>query len=307
MKFLFLFSLITCGLAGCQTTPAKNQIFKAQTVKKIPQNQYHLKFDMENPIAFGGKKNSRSNAAAAGGGMAYPAYNAGGFLAGVLIHAAVQGGVNSARAKKEKEAADKVMTLYTDAIENITVDFLISDTVVINRMNKEPVKLLPTHKVSQDVIDIMPVVYSQPFFSLTQNSMSLILKNTFTFSKKLKKQKKSKKEMPKPVVVEYVFSVPEGNPQAFWREEQYKNFYATTQFMFEESLNLAMNYKGVSQGLNLSKFKTIKYLEGADKKVERGMALTSSCERITFVSLRGSIKSVPKLTTEGCKNSLTLE
>lgn len=290
--------LLVVFVIGCQSTQVKRVASESIPVKKAPKNQFHLQFNQELPVVFNGKIISRSNAAQAGGGAAYPAYNAGGLLAGILIHAAVQGGVNSSRAKKAQAAADQVLTPYNEAIKNITVDFLMADALSVERTDIDPIVLMPSAKVPADLVAMMPRVQSLPVFSLTQNAMSMILTHTLTFDDELKKAKKKKHY--KPLIVQYVFAVPEGNPHAFWTDEEYKNFYATTHSLFGESLRLAMTHKEHAQKLNLAKFKTVKYLEGADKKVERGMVLKSNCDRLVFVTLRGAIKSVPKQAAGEC-------
>lgn len=55
-----------------------------------------------------------------GSGMLYPAPNAGGFLAGLITHAIILESMKSKQKTAAQEAADKVLTPFTDVIQNYT-------------------------------------------------------------------------------------------------------------------------------------------------------------------------------------------
>lgn len=269
----------------------------------------NVSFDTKQPVTFVGKK-SLDVAGQASAPIMYPADTAGLFLVSILTHAAVSGGVQSAKLTREQEEANKVLDSYDPYIANINEAFLAQCT----NSQSEPAitenkQLLVGDKHLENSRWQVHVV---PVFAMTQNQSSFLIYNKLTFvdrsltpkqKKKIKKVKKGHANPSEKLVVIVSDPVLTDDNADFWLRENAKAFNESIKHLYVESFQM-----GVSRhfgGLQNSDTKqvTVKYLEGGLKKIERGYVISKTCQRTIFESLAGEIKSVPNLEFYSCSNT----
>lgn len=267
---------------------------------------FNVYFAPENPITFVGKKSTVANSQAAGS-MMYPADTAGLFLVSILAHAAVSGGVEKSRLKKEQEEANKVLEPYNPYIVAMNEAFLWEEQQLTGAYDElDKFQFLfggQQQEISRWELNVAPV------FAMTQNQSSFLIYNKMTFTdrslatQKKKKAKKLKKGQPNPnekLVVIVSDPVFDDNKADFWLRENAKAFNDAVKNLYMESFRLGVAKQFGIINATEPKQLTIKYLEDGVKKIERGYVITQSCKRTVFESLAGEIKSVPNLDFANC-------
>lgn len=305
LYILLVMIAVMSVIAGCGSVSVRDDFVIPQEATAIDQSLYHMFFANEE-IPFLGLIDHSEAATSSLGGMAYPGYSAGVFLAGILTHAVVQGAVNRGREDARQKAANIVLEKYDEVIRELSPATLFPmpvelgelETVLVVRGADSPDGLMNSCRVSVD-----------PAFFMTQNQESLILVNYVELIYPLfgpsvdgkEKGRHTRKRNRKPAAVggtkvEYVYS-PEIplEPEYYWSEEGYKRLIDATQNMFLETIKLAFVRQRTE---NVPPPSTVRYIENGVKKVERGSVVGSSAERITFITLSGGIKSVPRMIVD---------
>ena len=87
-----------------------------------------------------------------------------------------------------------------------------------------------------------------------------------------------------------------------WLQSDGEKFKATLQSLIGSSIDLGISdFSGLLPEKEPSAT-TVRYLDNGQKKVERGYLITQNCNHLTFESLRGEIKSMPKIGFKDCPN-----
>lgn len=278
-------------LCSCSATNTSKGLVKEQAVIEQPnKTQLYLEFPEEDEVLFFGKISS-DQADALSGNMMYPGDNAGVFLVSVLTHAAIQSSINEKNREKQQTEADTVLENYQQTIEKFDGDFLLTDDSSITTSNgKVTLKRYKPendtlHAVNRFVAKILPVYY------LTQNENTLVLNIQFNFY-----ESKNPQTAVNQKIVEYVSDpiISEKN-SAIDAEQKQTRFIESGRKLFGESVRLALEASSGNLESSNNIEKTVRYFENGRKKVERGTILEDRCDRIVFTTLRGVVKSVPKL------------
>lgn len=221
-----------------------------------------------------------------GSGMLYPAPNAGGFLAGLITHAIILESMKSRQKTAAQEAADKVLTPFTDVIQNYTHRELMQRAVE-KMAPPQTVQLIPYAEKPQNEW----LIQSVPVFSLTQDQTALVLDNVISISQ--------------PGAASYVntiriVSAPSQAPNLvqYWSANQGEKLKSLSVGLVADSLQIAMKGANGSFGGETPTYKTVRYLEGKTEKMERAQLLGEQCNRVLIKTLRGWLMSVPVERTD---------
>lgn len=221
-----------------------------------------------------------------GSGMLYPAPNAGGFLAGLITHAIILESMKSRQKTAAQEAADKVLTPFTDVIQNYTYLELMQRAVE-KMAPPQTVQLIPYAEKPQNEW----LIQSVPVFSLTQDQTALVLDNVISISQ--------------PGAASYVntiriVSAPSQAPNLvqYWSANQGEKLKSLSVGLVADSLQIAMKGANGSFGGETPTYKTVRYLEGKTEKMERAQLLGEQCNRALIKTLRGWLMSVPVERTD---------
>jgi hypothetical protein len=217
------------------------------------------------------------------------------FLAGIAVHAAVQGGADKSKRSKDQEQADKVLSPHSGHLDQIKADSAswVGFSVRHGDLRAEIVELSDT-AITHHI---------EPNFYLAQNRSSLTLQMLFTeknlpvdneglnASKNKKKPQKKSGSENKKFAVEIVSLVGDSaKKDSYWAEGDGKNLKERVRLMQEDAIKLFLVQ--ASSPLSQSA-ETVRFNDGGSKRIERGVILEADCEKIIFVTLNNSIKKVP--------------
>ena len=288
--------LLVLLIGACAAPAGKPSEAAPKTVYQPANRQVlGLGFPADHDVLFLGKITT-DQADNLSGSMAYPGYDAASFLAAIIAHAAAQGAVDAQEEHRKREAANKVLEKYQAALSKINRISLVEENPKIE-ITGEMVTLYP-YDQQIDTEKNLYVAEVDPVFYVAQNERSLVLSNRVLF-----KETKRPNTATKRMVIEYVSSpYLDDNPTEYWSSENYKPFISTSTKIFRQTIRLALEYQQDMSSLLGKKNKTIRYYESGKKKVERGHVIEEYCDRIVFLTLRQSIKSVPVFNPgAGCK------
>ncbi|AQQ69229.1 hypothetical protein Mag101_17505 [Microbulbifer agarilyticus] len=217
------------------------------------------------------------------GSMMYAANTPGVFAASILAHAVIAGSAKDSQKAKAQEEANQVLLPYTEAIEEITEVGLVQNS--LDRGNFTAFQFVPWTEGA----DSNWSVVVKPVFLMSQDQQALTLKNAITLLSN------DNEETPSYQNLIEVVSVPVDSQKVLANED----LDSLTTDLFVKSLTIL---EAELQGKHLKKMdqQTLSYLHAGKKKYERGVILATHCDRITFRSLRGWIKSVP-VKMEDCQ------
>ncbi|PCK07129.1 MAG: hypothetical protein COA42_15960 [Alteromonadaceae bacterium] len=305
-KFPLLFSCIAVVFSSCGSTVAT----KEESIPKEFVDAYSLTIADENNINYSGYLNydNYSNQAGVNGAM-YSGYNAGSFLATVLAHAMVSKSVDAKKKRKFKAESDEFLSVYESSINTVTSGFLTANFIesLEGENSSVPVSVVPSmeaHQIGKGHI------LSQPSFVVTQDVTTIIISNRVALfnhgelgvlkaaGERKKRKGSSSSRTPKPVYSNTMVIInnlaTEGdvvgdNAVRVGND----NLGALSSELFDQSLRLMLTNMDAQDDVD-GKAETIKFHIGSNFRVERGVVLEKTCDRVVFKTLRGWIKSVPQ-------------
>jgi len=291
------FVVFLCACSGSNTI--KDQALNEIVLEKIDKTRLFLEFSKNEEVLFFGKISS-NQADALSGNMMYPGDNAGVFLVSILTHAAVQSSVTEKNRQKRQDNADLVLDDYKQAIEIFNGDFLLKslNTLQVSYgeilLDRYETQLSQDNPTNEFVVKVLPAYY------LTQNANTLVLNIQFNFYESLNKLETSARKVIE-IVSDPIFTT--DSLEAVEVGERRARFIETGKTLFHQSLKLALETQYGNLKPTKKVEKTIRYEENGRKKVERGTMIINTCNRQVFTTLRGVVKSVPKLEQErNCKS-----
>lgn len=289
MRIWIFLGCLTIFLGCGSTVDVKQDV---AVIPPLDTSSLLVVFPEDQPFLFLGKQDPNSVSGSQRNNMLYPGYNAGSFLAGVLLHGFIQGGVNASAERKQQDLANQVLDQYQLAIDEKRtavrdVDSWFSPP---EGTNIAAPAVLESNNVL--VADVKPV------FFLTQDERTVILSAEVEFYASLYPVGESQS-----VLLEYVGdSLQEGEPYNIWSSNDFSTFNSQIDLLLSGGINVALkSYMGQLkelEGQNVS----IRYIEAGKKKLERGRIIEETCDRYVFLTLRDVIKSVPKF--EVCESHL---
>ncbi|UPG96057.1 hypothetical protein [Luteibacter aegosomatissinici] len=244
-----------------------------------------LRWAMELPaaqtVAFRGVVNF-DKAGIAPVSMMYPAPNPAGLLVAVLTHAAISKGSRDAQKTKIEKEADQVLEPFSGVINT----FAYADLAERSKpwaLTGTQLPVLPRGAAHPDTW----VVLVNPVYSITQDQTTLVLDNTIAIYAPGETKRTS-----------YINTVrviadaeAEPDPLGHWTADSGALLKDKSAHLLAESLDIA--FADAMVPATETAFRTVRYQEGNEERMERGQPITEQCDRVLLRSLRGTLMSVP--------------
>nr|WP_315204984.1 hypothetical protein [uncultured Albidiferax sp.] len=246
-----------------------------------PETTWALSLPKTDPIKFHGVVNL-DNAGNQSGSMLYPAVGLVGLIAAIATHGVIMDTVKSAEKIKLQEQADMVLAPYAVILRNIQHAELSQ-----KGLGNLAAIIHTTETTSSDW-----QIESAPIYSMTQDGRAIILDNIFTIRKT-----GTHPESARQAVVRVVSAPKDAEDiTAYWTSEQGFHLKDESIQLFAQSLELGI--RPIQQSNAEPRVqKTVRYMEGRTERMERGEVLRKQCNRLVIKTLRGTLMSVPSVTT----------
>ncbi|WP_066959905.1 hypothetical protein [Microbulbifer sp. Q7] len=276
MKRLLAIGL-SLALAACASSKNQNYVEHVKRTSDVsPGSMLLVKLEGDAPLEFYGEVDL-DNVNADHGSMMYVANTPGVFAASILAHAVIAGSANDSQKAKAQEEANQVLLPYAAVIELMTEAGLVESA--LRDTSFAAYKFMPWTETADSSLSVVV----KPVFLMSQDQRTLTLKNAVTLIANGNEQAPAYQNL-----IEVV-SIADGSGEILSHDA----VAATTADLFTTSL-LILEDELQGSHAGKSEQKTLSYIHGGHKKFERGVVLSEQCDRMTFRSLRGWIKSVPR-------------
>lgn len=286
--------ILACGfilLSACSSSPTSVDS-SPLVVEDLPPlakvNGTYLVDPLEDrDIVFYGQREA-NEVNSNGAGMVYPGGDAASFFVAIALHAAIQGSATSAAEQARIDDANMVLEPFQDTLDSLYLSHLMPDTLLSNlSSDAENYHVKPTD--SSDLSAGWHVAVD-PVFIMSRSQDSITAKVTVGIADGRIKEDKS----PEYLRTFYLQSLPAYGQEA-WLKSDGKKFKATLLSLIRSSIDLGIrDFSGLLSDKEASTT-TVRYLDNGRKKVERGFLISQNCTHLIFESLRGDIKSLPKI------------
>jgi len=250
-----------------------------------PDLPWSVKLPAEKEVIFHGV----TNADAAGlspGGMVYPAPSPLFLLAAIATHAIILEGSKRGQVSKLQEEADKVLLPYQPVIDKMDARDLVKTALAASPQGKSAKTVDTTPDPQTETI-----LESTPVFWMTADQESIIVDNILSIRKPGGGEKPAYSNVIRVVSPAHNSAA----PQTYWMGNS-KNLWETAVKLLAESIEIGL--KDANAAATEEKpFRTVRFNEGRQEKMERAQLLEDRCGRMLLKTLRGSLMSVPRLKT----------
>lgn len=214
--------------------------------------------------------------------MMYPAPNPAGLLVAVLTHAAIAKGSREAQKTKIEKEADQVLEPFSGVINT----FGYADLAERSKpwaLTGTQLPVLPRGAPHPDTW----VVLVNPVYSITQDQTTLVLDNTIAIYAPGETKRTSYINTVRVIADAQV----EPDPLAHWTADDGAQLKDRSAHLLAESLDIA--FADAMAPVTEAPFRTVRYQEGSEERMERGQPIAEQCDRVLLRSLRGTLMSVP--------------
>jgi hypothetical protein len=264
----------------------------ALTPLDMAGGSYYVDLPRRSRLTFYGQVKS-NEVNSAGASLLYPGGDAASFFVSIAMHAAIQKSVTDAKAQAQIDAANSILGPYQSLIEQSSLKDLIGDSEGFQGLGKNPDSRgfsLGLINNPGDVNGWHTVV--DPVFIMSRSQDSITIKSQISIL--------DGRIDPSPEDLDssysrtlFVQSLPVYEPEK-WLREDGRYFEHTVIDLLRSSVDLAVkDFAGLLPAKQEST-STIRYVDNGGKKIERGYLIEQSCTHLTFESLRGEIKSMPR-------------
>ncbi|MCE3608274.1 hypothetical protein LXA47_32415 [Massilia sp. P8910] len=256
--------------------------------------RFGLRLPATDTVAFHGAVNFDKAGGAGGGAMLYPAPGLVGLLAAVATHAIVSGTMRDAEKERIRTAADKVLAPYQSVLGAYTHQELMQASLA--HIKAGGAKQIIAQAAAPAPGDI--VVDSVPLFYLTQDHQALILDNAISI-------KTAGRATPYETIIRIVS--PERGDGAgpdLWLGDDAGMLKWESARMYAQALDIALADMA-TPGAPALPYKTVRYNEGANERMERAQLISESCDYLVLRTLRGNLMAVPRKAAAGCGAAAT--
>jgi hypothetical protein len=248
-----------------------------------PDIQWSVKLPADKEVIFHGIINADELGLNAGG-MVYPAPTPLGFLAAIATHAIILDGTKRRQLSQQQENADKVLLPYLPVIDKMDARNLIKSALAVSAQGKTA-KIIETTPNPQTET----IVESAPVFWMTADQESIIVDNVLSIRKPGSTEKPAYSNVIRVVSPAHNASA----PQTYWMGNG-TNLWETAVKLLAESIEIGLKDANTASA-DEKPFRTIRFNEGKQEKMERAQLLEERCGRMLLKTLRGSLMSVPRL------------
>lgn len=238
----------------------------ASATRTLPR--WTLQLPAADPVLFIGAE-SFDSAGVGAGAMAYPAPNAAGLIAAVIVHGLLNEAAKSAQKVKLQEEANRILLPYKSILATYTHSELARNAQSPNDAAGEAWQ-----------------IRSVPVFALTQDQTALILDNEVRVTRAGSPSYES---------VIRVVSAPldQSDPVTHWSRDNGAALRQLAGQLFREATELAVSMAAKTLPPSSEKQQTFRYHEGKVSKVERASLVLETCTRRVLLTLRDTLMSVP--------------
>lgn len=235
-------------------------------------------------IAWRGMLRTEGGAVGAGMQMLYPGYaGVAGLLAGILTHAALNSGTQSAERKREQDNADKVLEPYAATLKAWPAQDLWSATQAA--LGPELVQAWEQATPPQGLL-----IETAPVFTMAQDEGVLILDSAVRLT--------PAGGTPSEHMVRVVSSPHDASDaRKHWSDDDAARLKATAAQMLADAIRIALAPMPTAEVLPPTR--THRYLQGNVERAERAQQIGGDCARALLRTLRGGLLSVPLKPAEG--------
>lgn len=244
-----------------------------------------LKLPAHKEVVFRGVVNSDEGGMAPGG-MMYPAPNPLAFLAAIATHAIIMDGAKQHQTTRQQTEADKVLQPYQTLIEKMDAKAMMNDALASSTQGKhlKTVEAAP-HPPADSILE------STPVFWMTADQESIIVDNLLNI--------RHPGDADKPAYSNVIRVISTAHnaqaAQAYWTGNG-SQLSAIAVKLLAESIDIGLTDANAASS-EAKPFRTIRYYEGGQEKMERAQLLNERCGPMILKTLRGTLMSVPKLKT----------
>ena len=271
----------------------------SETPMLAKESSWLLRLPEEKTVIFHGSSNA-DDAGLNTGGMLYPAPTPLGFLAAVVTHALIIDGSKRHQLSKLQEEADKVLIPYRPLIDKMDGRELMSKAVATSKRRGTGKTIDAGAAPTTETL-----VESTPVFWMTPDRESIIVENALSI---LKPGAPAESAYRNEVRVVYT---PHGSPspENYWLANNGEKLHEAAIKLLAESIDIGLHDASLAP-TDEKPFRTLRFTEGKQEKMERAQLLEDRCGRMLLKTLRGSLMSVPRLPTSpanefGCLSEVT--
>lgn len=285
MRF-FSVILLAAIFTGCTPAqPRDKPKSKADDALISQSSKLYLYAPGNRLISFTGAREIDSSGAQTGN-MAYPADTGGMFAASLLAHAIAISAIRSHEEDAQAKRADLVLQDYRQAIDDFSFEKLTMD-------EQRQLKSFRTLSGIKTYSSLPPtegwIIGAVPAFILSQDQKTLTLVTEVRIA-----------PASNPISTRYereiVYSVtitPDTSPAEYWLKDNASTLYETGASMYASTLAIALDDATGNLSPIDPNTRTFRFRKGERAVYERGTMLRMECGRLTMLTLRKSIKSLP--------------
>lgn len=214
--------------------------------------------------------------------MLYPAPGLAGFIAAIATHGLIVKGARDSQKSEMRTQADKVLEPFQAVIGTLRGPDLLASALA--RMKVEGGK---------HIVDVAApggeawIVESIPEYALTQDMRAVVLDGSIIVYRPGQRDKPAYANVVRVVSPPIPVAL---DPRAVWLSSEGKPLVGVAATLWSEAMDLAlMQWRAPGDGPE----KTVRYMQGANERMERAAVLAQGCGRLTLRTLRGELLSVP--------------
>lgn len=222
----------------------------------------------------------------------YPGNNAGGFLAAIAVHAAVNSSVKNAQEQNRIDRANQILESYQGLISEVSNEDL-HEYVLSGHAG------LDMRSTPEDTVSLYEngwLVTSEPMYTLSSSEDAIYIKNKVIIQDyfMLDNESKDASVYEKNITITSLNSA-RAYDHSVWLADNGEYFEKSLKHLYAQSIWLAVSDFQGNLPATSSRTSTIRYLENGEKKVERGKLINESCDQMLFETLRGELKVVQRI------------
>lgn len=271
---------VVCGLSAAMTAAAEAPVPPPSVSWRMSEaDGWALEWPATQPkISYLGVVSLDGPGAGAQGAMLYPAANLGGFIVAVLTHAALNEAAKSAQRAAIQNTANKVLVDYQGIIDAFEPAEL---------MKRTDLALNATELVRRSPGRVRWTLEVLPVFWMTQDRRALIVDNVLTVRDDAggKAARRSAVRVVGP-------PVPAEAVSGAWSENDGEPLKQQSALLLAQAIELSMT-ELEGRWDQEAAFRTIRFPEGGDERIERAQPLREYCGRAVIRTLRGELMGVP--------------
>lgn len=220
--------------------------------------------------------------------MVYPAPNPAGLLAGILTHALIADSAKTRQKEQIQSSADAVLAPYRQGLEGYTSRDLYSRA--LRRVTAAgPAELVDVMQPASTnrLVDLTPI------FFLAQDQRAVVVESVVLLSLPGTSASNAREFIVRVVSDAWAPERPEEDAAAHWGDNDAARLKEASASLLAQALDIALAAASATAPAEERPFRTFRYAEGSNERMERGQLVHELCGRLVIRTLRGALMSVP--------------